>query len=237
MSRRIKKKKSNSTWPTGSDDTAKFDTNMYDHLKPKNIAKAKATKVSAAVNTNSLTKFYVIGIVGILLVGMAMTGVFTGDLGVNNENNDNNGNPIFDENGAQFALLKDQWLDSHSDVTAHYHIFLTITLSGESISIPADVGVDTSSGRMRLMHTHDTSQKIHIELPSDFTGTPTLGDFFAIWSDWSSSNYNIGSSSLLGQNGVITLTVNSVVIDIANPAAYNLVNNGVSDDVIIISLV
>jgi len=80
----------------------------------------------------------------------------------------------------------------------HWHPQLTITIDGQTVTIPANIGIDASlwqdhsldqyssmpdmpdgmSG-MAPLHTHDTSGTIHVE--SRVSREYTLGDFFRIW--------------------------------------------------------
>lgn len=62
-------------------------------------------------------------------------------------------------------------------LSMHIHPELSITMDGQPVAIPANIGVDPTC--MKAVHTHDETGKIHIEYPEkrDFV----LGDFFAIW--------------------------------------------------------
>lgn len=236
MSRRIKKKNSTSIDKTSQEESVSFDKNMYDHLRPENKAKIKATQATVP-NASSLTKVYIIGIIGLIIVGMVITGAFTGDINPVINNDNNNKNPIDTNNDSEFILFKDRVINTHDDYNTHYHFFLSINLNGVPISIPTELGIDSTNRRMHLIHTHDTSSKVHVELPSSFTGTPTLGDFFAIWSDWSGENYNIGSTTLMGESGAVSLTSDGDLVDITNPGSYNILSNGVSDEIISLTLI
>lgn len=68
-------------------------------------------------------------------------------------------------------------IGDHQNIISHIHSTLSITINGEKLIIPSNIGVPT--GVMRPIHTHDSSGKIHIEglCPRDFT----LGEFFDIW--------------------------------------------------------
>ncbi len=68
-------------------------------------------------------------------------------------------------------------IGGHESLTMHIHQMLTISIDGESIIIPANIGLP--SGVMRPIHTHDSSGKLHVEgtCQRDFT----LGEFFDIW--------------------------------------------------------
>jgi len=68
-------------------------------------------------------------------------------------------------------------LREHTNLALHIHPFLDIEILGEKHIIPADTGV--SEKGMRVIHTHDTTGKLHVESPEpmDFY----LKDFFTIW--------------------------------------------------------
>lgn len=62
----------------------------------------------------------------------------------------------------------------------HYHPQLRIIIDGEDVAIPANIGVDPSTGAMSAVHTHETDGTIHIE--ADTAGeTFTLGQLFTQW--------------------------------------------------------
>lgn len=71
----------------------------------------------------------------------------------------------------------DIYLEEHSQVGFHIHPFLEIEILGEKQIIPANIGI-TNSG-MRVIHTHDSSGKLHIESPSPMP--IYLKYFFTIW--------------------------------------------------------
>ena len=76
--------------------------------------------------------------------------------------------------------------------TLHVHPYLQVIISGQSVSIPAGVGISNpvfnspgiaSRGScFEPLHTHDASGIIHVEA-SDVNSQYTLGDFFTIWKD------------------------------------------------------
>ena len=82
----------------------------------------------------------------------------------------------------------------------HYHPLLVINYNGVQQHLPwdpaqsADIGYLNQAGftnpkyycpagELHLLHTHDGSGIIHVELPRAVSGTPTLGDFFTIWGE------------------------------------------------------
>ncbi|MGB0237053.1 MAG: YHYH protein [Poseidonia sp.] len=75
----------------------------------------------------------------------------------------------------------EQCLDSHANLAMHTHPFMELVVNGTAISIPSNLGIDTSAcpNAMHLLHTHDTSGKLHVEGYDAFT--PTADLFFAVW--------------------------------------------------------
>ena len=62
----------------------------------------------------------------------------------------------------------------------HYHPKLHITINGMKIQVPANIGVDASTGAMSAVHTHEEDGTIHIE--ADKSGEVfTLGQLFTQW--------------------------------------------------------
>ena len=69
--------------------------------------------------------------------------------------------------------------------TLHVHPYLQIKISGQSVTIPAYVGITTTylGGQcFEPLHTHDASGIIHVEA-GDVNSQYTLGDFFKIWAN------------------------------------------------------
>lgn len=82
----------------------------------------------------------------------------------------------------------------------HYHPLLVINENGAPQHLPydpsqgADVGAINQAGftnpsyycpngQIHLLHTHDGSGIIHVELPQVVSPSPTLGQFFTIWGE------------------------------------------------------
>ena len=61
---------------------------------------------------------------------------------------------------------------------------------------------------MKPIHSHDASGKLHVELPKNYGRTPTLGDFFAIWSEWAGQTIELNRNTLLGETGSVLLSSN-----------------------------
>jgi hypothetical protein len=62
----------------------------------------------------------------------------------------------------------------------HYHAHLDVIVNGESVPVPAELGVDGATGDMAYLHTHDPSGLVHVEAGTK--GQPfSLGQLFTLW--------------------------------------------------------
>jgi hypothetical protein len=80
----------------------------------------------------------------------------------------------------------------------HIHAHLDIIVNGRPVVVPADLGIDRSTGQLSPLHTHDTSGVLHIESP--VRATFNLGQLFTEW-DVSLSDKQIGG--LTAGNGKV----------------------------------
>lgn len=71
----------------------------------------------------------------------------------------------------------------------HYHAHLAVSVDGETVEVPANVGVDTATGQMSGLHTHTADGLIHIEAAAKGQRF-TLGQLFKQW------NVQLGATSL-----------------------------------------
>jgi len=80
------------------------------------------------------------------------------------------------EERADGAGLEDVW---GQDLAMHDHTHVTVTVDGEPVTVPGDVGHDEEARFAAEIHTHDTSGIVHVESPTaeEFT----LGQFFSEW--------------------------------------------------------
>ncbi len=99
----------------------------------------------------------------------------------------------------------------------HYHVLLVIMSNGVQQSLPSyngqgGIGLLNEPGYTNsnyycepqgehALHTHDGSGIIHIEMNSEFTVTPNLADFFAIWGE------PLGSGQAWTFSGSMTATM------------------------------
>jgi hypothetical protein len=62
----------------------------------------------------------------------------------------------------------------------HYHVHLDVLVNGKPVIVPANLGIDQSSGQMSYLHTHTPDGIVHIE--SGRVGEPfSLGQLFTEW--------------------------------------------------------
>jgi hypothetical protein len=61
----------------------------------------------------------------------------------------------------------------------HIHAHLDVYTDGKQTAVPADIGIDQSTGQLSALHTHDSTGVIHVESPVkvDFS----LGQFMTQW--------------------------------------------------------
>ena len=61
----------------------------------------------------------------------------------------------------------------------HIHPRLSVSVSGEPVTVPTDIGISYAEQAMAAVHTHDTVGTIHVESPvvRDYS----LGQFFDVW--------------------------------------------------------
>ena len=109
--------------------------------------------------------------------------------------------------------LSEQCLDSHSGLAMHIHPILDIVIRGEQVLIPANMGIDTSAcpGKMHLLHTHDTTGKLHIETYEPMVVNLTL--FFGVWNISEVGNQQLLPLFLDSDNA--SVSVNGVMQNVA----------------------
>ena len=101
--------------------------------------------------------------------------------------------------------------DTLEHTQVHYHAGLQIVYHGTLPPIPGGIGIqggEVAPTCYYWLHVHSANQNtIHIESPADTAnGKPvtfTLGDFFKVWSTW--STYNGGPSESLSSTQVATI--------------------------------
>ncbi len=62
----------------------------------------------------------------------------------------------------------------------HYHLHVDVLVDGQPVAVPANIGVDASTGAMTGLHTHTPDGIVHIEASTEGQ-TFTLGQLFTQW--------------------------------------------------------
>jgi hypothetical protein len=65
-------------------------------------------------------------------------------------------------------------------VATHTHTTLVVMVNGTRKEVPAFIGIDTQSGKIAALHTHDTSGLVHLESAKE-NDSYTLGQFLTVW--------------------------------------------------------
>ena len=96
-----------------------------------------------------------------------------------------------------------------TDMATQYHIHpeIKITINGEPVVIPTDVGITPAC--MYSIHTHSSDGIIHVEapIPKEFT----ISDFFAVWKkDFSRTKI---LDAVVDDSTEIVVTVNGEKVD------------------------
>ena len=95
----------------------------------------------------------------------------------------------------------------------HYHLQLNITINGERIEIPTNIGFEKDENDETLflhpIHTYDNSGRVHVETTKNTTAK--LGFFFEIWGEDFSSERILGHS--VDESHSLEMTVNEEKVD------------------------
>lgn len=71
-------------------------------------------------------------------------------------------------------------ISNMSAMAQHFHAHLDVIVDGQPVPVPANLGVDSSTGEMSALHTHDPTGLLHVE-SSDPAGRYILGQLFNEW--------------------------------------------------------
>lgn len=92
---------------------------------------------------------------------------------------ESDGEPPFSTADKRHALAN-ECIGGHNSLAEHYHPVVVLSVLGEDVEIPNDVGLNDQGCNMRPLHTHDNSGKIHVEFEQPGIEAP-LEAFFDIW--------------------------------------------------------
>ena len=91
----------------------------------------------------------------------------------------------------------------------HYHPQLQVIINGREVGVPANIGVDPTTGAMSALHTHEPDGTINIE--ADRAGEVfTLGQLFVEWGVTLTATQIGGVRAEDGQR--VTLTSNGTAV-------------------------
>ena len=95
----------------------------------------------------------------------------------------------------------------------HYHLQLNITINGERIEIPTNIGFEKDENGETLflhpIHTYDNSGRVHVETTKNTTAK--LGFFFDIWGEDFSSEKILGYA--VDESHSLNMTVNDQKVE------------------------
>ena len=95
----------------------------------------------------------------------------------------------------------------------HYHLQLNVTINGERIEIPTNIGFEKDENGETLflhpIHTYDNSGRVHVETTKNTTAK--LGFFFDIWGEDFNSQGILGHS--VNESHGLEMTVNNQKVD------------------------
>jgi len=95
----------------------------------------------------------------------------------------------------------------------HYHLQLNITINGERIEIPTNIGFEKDENGETLflhpIHTYDNSGRVHVETTKNTTAK--LGFFFDIWGEDFNSKRILGYS--VDESHSLNMTVNGQKVE------------------------
>ena len=104
-------------------------------------------------------------------------------------------------------------LDQHRNLAMHIHPSLEIRILGEQQAILAGTGI--SNAGMRVIHTHDSTGKLHVEAPRPHQFY--LQDFFTIWGE--TFNSTCIMDHCVDENHALSFFVNGVPSNLYENAA------------------
>jgi hypothetical protein len=90
-------------------------------------------------------------------------------------------------------------------VATHIHTTLDVEVNGKQKTVPAFIGIDTASGKIAALHTHDSSGLIHLESAKE-NDDYTLEQFLTVWGMPADA---AGRCAFFGATSPCTLTVTS----------------------------
>jgi hypothetical protein len=120
-------------------------------------------------------------IVGIVVVVVAA--IIIGNM-LNNNTSSSKSAAIASDNPT-YPVVDDIACQTNEQLAYHVHAHLSMYVNGQSVSLPANIGIASDRSCIYWLHTHQTDGIIHIESPN--AKKYSLGTFFKMWEDYFSS--------------------------------------------------
>jgi hypothetical protein len=84
-----------------------------------------------------------------------------------------------------YPVVDDIACQTNEQLAYHVHAHLSIYVNGQSVSLPANIGIASDRSCIYWLHTHRTDGVIHVESPN--ANKYSLRTFFKMWEDYFSS--------------------------------------------------
>ena len=144
-----------------------------------------------------------------LLLGLMTISILSSVYYLNINSNHNDETPENDYLKSEICYYALQGIKSDY----HYHLQLNITINGQRIEIPTNIGFETDENGETIflhpIHTYDNSGRIHVETMRN--ATAELGFFFDIWGKDFSSNRILDYD--IDEEHIIEMTINDEFVD------------------------
>ncbi len=107
--------------------------------------------------------------------------------------------------------ILDVCLADHGGGISHIHATISVTLDGNQIAIPTNIGIQDEGcpDGMRGVHTHDDSGRIHIETPGSMDAP--VGAFFVVWGEEFDETHIL--NKVANEDNEVVMFVNGVLND------------------------
>jgi hypothetical protein len=146
--------------------------------RPAGVSKAPAKRTPTPAPKPRLPMGWIVagGVLAVLVI-VAIIAASSGDGGSSSAGGA--GAPPSAELVRNTKAAKVPLLDAEG-VATHIHTTLDVEVNGKKKTVPAFIGIDTDSGKIAALHTHDASGLIHLESAKE-NDDYTLEQFLTVW--------------------------------------------------------
>jgi hypothetical protein len=126
-------------------------------------------------------------IVGVIVVVVAaiVVGIMLNNKNVQANNASSSKNAAIASDNPAYPVVDDIACQTSERLDYHVHAHLSMYVNGQSVSLPANIGLASDKSCIYWLHTHQTDGVIHIESPN--ANKYSLGTFLKLWKDYFSS--------------------------------------------------